>query len=352
MAAFRRKGRRVAPFKVGPDFIDPGHHTRITGTVSGTWTDGCSPAPTTWTDSPRASAGRDIALIEGVMGLYDGYDGRSDAGSTAQMAKWTGAPVVLIVDAKSMARSAAALVYGFERFDPDLDFAGVIFNNVGSPRHLAYLREALKGRVNMSCLGGIPRDDGVAIPERHLGLVTREEHEAPPETITRLADLVENHVDLDALWDRLPDLAVMPETGAPCPPGPAAGEAGVRIGVAADKAFCFLLSGQPRSPGGPGRRDRPFFPHFRPGASRWSGRPFISAAAIPSFLPTSWPKTTSCAAGFWRKSISGMPIYGECGGFMYLGREIRDTDGHRYPMTGCFPFATTDVSAPPVPRLP
>lgn len=338
MAAFRRRGRRVAPFKVGPDFIDPGHHTRITGAVSRNLDGWMLPRAYNMDGFARASAGRDIALIEGVMGLYDGYDGRSDAGSTAQMAKWTGAPVILIVDAKSMARSAAALVYGFERFDPDLDFAGVIFNNVGSPRHLAYLREALEGRVSMPCLGGIPRDDGVAIPERHLGLVTREEHEASPETTTRLADLVENHIDLDALWDRLPDLGVMPETCVPRPPGPAAGEAAVRIGVAADKAFCFYYQDNLDLMAARGAEIVPFSPISDPALPDGLDGLYFGGG-YPELFADKLAENDTMRRRILENSTSGMPIYGECGGFMYLGREIRDTDGHRYPMTGCFPFA-------------
>ena len=341
----------MAPFKVGPDFIDPGHHTRITGTVSRNLDGWMLPRAYNMDGFARASAGGDIALIEGVMGLYDGYDGRSDAGSTAQMAKWTGAPVVLVVDAKSMARSAAALVYGFERFDPDLDFAGVIFNNVGSPRHLAYLREALEGRVNMPCLGGIPRDDGVAIPERHLGLVTREEHEASPETTTRLADLVENHIDLDALWDRLPDLAVMPETCVPRPPGPAAGEAAVRIGVAADKAFCFYYQDNLDLLAARGAEVVPFSPISDPALPGGLDGLYFGGG-YPELFADKLAENDTMRRRILEKSTSGMPIYGECGGFMYLGREIRDTGGRTIPHDRLFPLRLPDVSAPPVPRVP
>lgn len=342
MAAFRRRGLAVAPFKVGPDFIDPGHHTRITGAVSRNLDGWMLPRAYNLDGFARASKGADIALIEGVMGLYDGYDGRSEAGSTAQMAKWTGVPVVLIVDAKSMARSAAALVHGFESFDPDLDFAGVIFNNVGSPRHLAYLREALEGRVKMPCLGGIPRDDDVAIPERHLGLVTREEHEASPETVQRLADLVENHVDINALWDRLPVVAGIPNPGATGPPDRDdrdAGKTDVRIGVATDKAFCFYYQDNLDIFAAQGGRIVPFSPVSDPKLPEGLDGIYFGGG-YPELFADKLAANKSMRRRILEKSTSGMPIYGECGGFMYLGREIRDNDGHRYPMTGCFPFAT------------
>lgn len=334
MAAFRRRGLAVAPFKVGPDFIDPGHHTRIAAAVSRNLDGWMLPREANLDIFARSAAGADVAVIEGVMGLFDGYDGRSEEGSTAQMAKWTGAPVLLVVDAKSMARSAAALVYGFETFDPALRFAGVIFNHVGSPRHLEYLREALEGRVNMRCLGGIPRDEAVAIPERHLGLVTREEHAATDETVTRLADLIEAHVDLDALWSRLPDIpaALPPAASAPPPPG-------VRIGVAADKAFCFYYQDNLDLLASRGAAIVPFSPISDP---RLPGDldGLYFGGGYPELFAEGLAENEGLRREVLERSLAGMPIYGECGGFMYLGRRIESLDGRSHPMAGCFPFAT------------
>jgi cobyrinic acid a,c-diamide synthase len=147
MAALIRRGLKVAPFKVGPDFIDPGHHSRITGVTSRNLDGWMLSSSYNLDNFARYAKNADIAVIEGVMGLYDGYDGKSEAGSTAQMAKWLDLPVMLVVDAKSMARSAAALIMGFECFDPGLTFAGAVFNNLGSPRHLQYLIDALAENV-------------------------------------------------------------------------------------------------------------------------------------------------------------------------------------------------------------
>ena len=178
----------------------------------------------------------DLAVVEGVMGLFDGYDGKSEAGSTAQMAKWLDLPVLLAVNAKSMARSAAAVVYGFEKFDPDLRFSGVIFNQLGSSRHLNYLKDALSDHVQMPCLGGMLRNVDIAIPERHLGLVTLQDHPLSPIAINRLADFIESSVDIDALLDCFSDIHVDMQTdSSPCPPQ----SCRVRIGVAMDPAFCF-----------------------------------------------------------------------------------------------------------------
>ncbi len=142
----------------------------------------------------------DLAIVEGVMGLFDGYDGLTESGSSAEMAKWLGLPVILVVDARSMARSAAALVYGFRHFDPGLNFAGVIFNQIGGAGHLEYLKEAMTASVlEIPVLGGIPREDPIRIPERHLGLVTADEITIDPVWENNLAGLVERYVDLDLI---------------------------------------------------------------------------------------------------------------------------------------------------------
>lgn len=204
MAALIKRGLKVAPFKVGPDFIDPGHHGRITGTTSRNLDGWMLSKPYNLECFRRNAEGSDVAVVEGVMGLYDGYNGKNDAGSTAQMAKWLGLPVVLVVDAKSMARSAAAVIMGFERFDAELSFAGVIFNNVSSRRHLQYLTDAVRDTVGMPILGGMVHNEKIAIPERHLGLVTHEDYSITQETIERLIDLIGQSINLDFLMKNLP----------------------------------------------------------------------------------------------------------------------------------------------------
>ena len=239
MAALVKRGLKVAPFKVGPDFIDPGHHSRITG-VGCRNLDGWMLSQNFNLDTfAKCMQDADIAVVEGVMGLFDGYDGKSEAGSTAQMAKWLKLPVILLVDAASMARSAAAIVMGFEQFDAELAYAGVIFNNLGSKRHLQYLMEAVQDRTEMPCLGGVLRNQDIAIPERHLGLVTREDHPLAEENIDRLAGLIEKSIDLDLLLYNLPDITL---TGQSRERPPERSEKTVRIAVARDNAFCFYYA--------------------------------------------------------------------------------------------------------------
>jgi cobyrinic acid a,c-diamide synthase len=200
MAALRRRGLNVAPFKVGPDYIDPGHHTAICGRPSHNldgWMCGREPVQQAFA---RAATGTDIALIEGVMGLFDGISGSSEEGSSAEIAKWLGIPVLLVVDARSQARSFAALVKGFAEFDTGLKIAGVIANRVGSERHLQLLQESLDSVPGLPpFLGCLPRREDIGMPERHLGLVTSDDLSADEKFTGRLADWVENHLDLDRL---------------------------------------------------------------------------------------------------------------------------------------------------------
>lgn len=336
MAALIARGYNVAPFKVGPDFIDPGHHSRITGRASRNLDGWMLSRAYNLETFARHTAGADIAMVEGVMGLFDGYDGRSEAGSTAQMAKWLGLPVALVVGARSMARSAAALVQGFECFDDGLSFAGVLFNHLGSDRHLNYLKEAMDGHVRMPVLGGLMRDETIAIPERHLGLVTREDHDLSEENRRRLAELIENQLDLDALLQILPDVDIQ---GSASTPATEAKMTDVRIGVARDAAFCFYYPDNLELLEGAGAQlvffspltDRRL-PEGLDGLYFGGGYPELHAGVLAD--------NRSLRQEVRQLSQMNMPIYGECGGLMYLCREMGDTDGNAFPMTGCLPVAT------------
>jgi cobyrinic acid a,c-diamide synthase len=339
MAALMRRGLRVAPFKVGPDFIDPGHHTRLTGVTSRNLDGWMLTQETNRATFSRGSQGADIAVVEGVMGLYDGYDGRSEVGSTAQMAKWLGLPVLLVVSARSMARSAAALVQGFENFDPEVRFAGVIFNHLGSGRHLAYLQEAMAGHVSAPCLGGLQQGCVAAIPERHLGLLTAEDYALSPHQVEALADDIEAAIDLDRLLDHLPEIprAIAPEPAPPPVRPDTKSERQVRIAVARDQAFCFYYPANLELLAAAGAEIVDFSPLTDPslpadidGLYFGGGYPELHAAALAA--------NTDLRRAVKAASQSGMPIYGECGGFIYLCRELVDQAGEAHPMTGCFPF--------------
>ena len=332
MAAFHRRGLRVQPFKVGPDFIDPGFHEVACGRKSRNL-DGWMLSQTANIEIlARACADADLALIEGVMGLFDGREANAESGSTAEMAKWLGAPVLLVVDASAMARSAAALVSGFEAFDPALNLAGVLFNRIGGQRHADLLRDAVASRGLSKPLGFLPRNDKIAMPSRHLGLTMASE----ALTVTGLdemTDWVEKHVDLDALLAlarQQPTDLIAPITT----PSPQASR--VRIGVARDAAFCFYYQDNLDLLSEAGAELVDFSPMIDQalpadlgGLYLGGGYPEIHAAALSENRPM--------LAAIRDFAQSGAPVCAECGGFMYLTEAIADSAGQEHTMVGLFP---------------
>ena len=265
------------------------------------------------------------------MGLFDGYSGSSKAGSTSQMAEWLKLPVLLVIDARSMARSAAALVHGFTSFDPKLSFAGVVFNRIGSLNHLGYLQEAIAEMPGVKSLGGIPRDEEIEIPERHLGLVTTEDLQLGEEYFDRLADHMESHLNIDGLLSRLQIQEFPVSIEETEPPSPSK----VRIGVARDKAFCFyypenldlleqngaeLVSFSPLNDNE--------LPEELDAIYLGGGYPEIHASRLA--------ENRSMRASVLQVAREGMPIYAECGGFMYLCNRIEDLEGKKFDMVGVF----------------
>jgi cobyrinic acid a,c-diamide synthase len=330
--ALRRRGLVVQPFKVGPDFIDPGHHSRAAGRVCRNLDGWMLSREANLALFRRQARGADAAVVEGVMGLFDGYDGASEAGSTAQMAKWLGLPVLLVVDARAMARSAAALVHGFASFDPDLSLAGVVFNRIGSAAHLEYLQQALTSLPGVRCFGGLPRDQELAIPERHLGLATAEDHPLDEAYLGRLADRLETHLDLPGLLAALP-LLTLPEELSP-----AAAPLSVRLGVARDRAFCFYYPENLELLASFGAE----LVFFSPLEDR--GLPAgLDGIYLGGGYPELYAQGLAANAGLKQalktEAAGGLPIYAECGGLMYLAREIRDLEGRVHPMAGVFPFS-------------
>ena len=338
IAAIRRRGLRVQPFKVGPDFIDPGLHGRAAGVESRNL-DGWMLGPDYNRSLFRRLARQaDAAVVEGVMGLFDGYDGLSEAGSSAEMAKQLGLPVLLVVDARSMARSAAALVHGFSSFDPAVRIAGVIFNRIGGEGHLEYLREAMTANLpDIPVLGGIPREDCIRIPERHLGLVTADEFHLSAEWLETLANLIERYVNLDLLLEStVADRESFEPPPAPAGPPPASPG---RIAVARDAAFCFYYPDN-------------FEWLQRAGASLHFFSP-LSGENLPEdcsglYLGGGYPELFAEALSGRKAFLEsirngaalGLPIYAECGGLMVLGRFIETIEGNRFPMASVLPFGT------------
>ncbi|MGQ9920669.1 MAG: cobyrinate a,c-diamide synthase [Desulfobacca sp.] len=332
LAAFKRRGLVVQPFKVGPDFIDPGHHSLAAGRPAVNLDGGMLDRQTNLAMFRRHCQDADLALVEGVMGLFDGYDGASEAGSTAQMAKWLDLPVVLVVAGRSMARSVAALVHGFATFDPDLPLAGVILNQVSSPRHLEYLQQALLQVPGVTCFGGLPRQETLAIPERHLGLVTAQERPLTEEFLAALADCLESHLNLDALWQALPTL--------PPNPGPKEAEPNpvrVRLGVAHDEAFCFYYPENFRLLRWAGAELVPFSP-LRESTLPPNLNGLYLGGGYPEVFARELADNAPLLRAIRERAQAGLPIYAECGGLMYLSQGLTTLTGERLDLAGVLPF--------------
>jgi len=331
LEAFRRRGLVVQGFKVGPDFIDPGFHEIVTDRGSYNldgWMCGRDHVLAT---VARRAADTDVAIVEGVMGCFDGLDAASDEGSTAQIAKWLDAPVILVIDAQAQAGSAAAVALGFEQCDPDMKLAAVIVNRVGGETHARIVRDAISARCRARVMGVLVYDEQVALAERHLGLVTAGEGSLTMAKRARLADAIERGVDLEGLL----------ELAAPIPVSTRSRDSGrtptsaVRIGVAQDAAFCFYY------------RDNLEL-LMAAGAELIYWSPLRERTLPPVdglYLGGGYPELHGAELGankVMREAIlefAGFrrPVYAECGGLMYLAEALEDLDGVRHPMVGLLP---------------
>lgn len=337
MSAMRRRGLTVQPFKGGPDFLDTGHHTRISGRAARNLD--------TWMLSPeanrdvlrQAARGADAMIVEGMMGLFDGKDGMTETGSSAEIAKLLRLPVVLVLDAGKSARSLAAVVLGFERFDPELTLAGVILNRVAGDRHFHMLESAILASCKTPILGWLPREPAIAIPERHLGLQTAEEAasgEALEALIDALATLAEEHLDMPRLLAHRCEL----EFDAELSTAPGAAGKQVRIGVARDHAFSFCYEDNLDLL----RENGAVIVPFSPLQDDWLPDD-LDALYLGGGYPELYAGQLSANAGMmaaiWSFAASGRPIYAECGGMIYLARQLTTSDGGVHSMAGVLPFA-------------
>jgi len=320
MAALTRRGLRVQGFKIGPDFIDPGFHAVATGRP-GRNLDGWMLSRGVNQDLfTRHTADADAAVIEGVMGLFDGQV------STAEMARWLDTPVVLVVDASAMAASAAAVVKGFEKFEPGLEFAGVLFNRVAGEGHFRYLRQAVEAHCAMPVLGWLPPEPAIELPERHLGLHLAAEV-LTEQRLCALAGWFERGIDLEGFFPQRSAAIAGPES-APATAGP-------RIAVARDRAFCFYYQDNLDLLRSLGAQLVEFSPiadaHLPAGAQGLylgGGYPELHAAALSA--------NRSLREEIAAFSRAGRPVIAECGGFMYLTEAIVGLDGTAFPMVGLY----------------
>jgi cobyrinic acid a,c-diamide synthase len=390
IAALRQQGMIVQPFKCGPDYVDPSYHERAAGRPCrnlDTW----MLSDTQLLESfARACQDADIAVVEGVMGLYDGSDWHDERGSTAQIAKLLNAPVLLVFDISGSARSAAAAVLGYKQFDPEVSIRGVVLNFAGSERHAQGCAEAIERTTTLPMMGWLPREMQLQIPERHLGLVPGGEQIDSDALIAQMAVAVSARFDVDGIVRVARGAAGARErTGEPALGSTAVGAgdrtsepavhsaaAGAREGTGALSAGSDLGAGA--SDADIGRGDARHIPDAR----RRAARPVIAVArdeafcfyypenlellieagaAVEFFSPLRGERPGPGAAGVYLGGgypelhgpalasnmglwgalkdmhAADLPIYAECGGFMVLTRGLTDSDGHTWPMGGLLP---------------
>jgi cobyrinic acid a,c-diamide synthase len=331
IGALSRRGLRVQGFKVGPDYIDPTYHAAASGRP-GRNLDPFLSGPDLIAPLLRhGMRGADVAVVEGVMGLFDGASGRGELASTAHVAKILRAPVVLVLDAAAMARSAAAIVHGYTTFDPEVDLAGVIFNKVGSDHHEQLLREAV-APLGVPVLGVLRRDARLAAPERHLGLVPAVEREAQTRaSIDTLSDACARQVDLDAvlaLANRAPV-----ERGEEWSPQ-AAATPGLRsrIAIADGPAFSFQYRENIELLEAAGAELLPFDPLVDEVLPADAGG-LLLAGGFPEVYGAELAANASLREQVAAFALSGRPVLAECGGLLYLCTELDD-----HAMCGVLPL--------------
>jgi cobyrinic acid a,c-diamide synthase len=346
VAALRARGLRVAVFKCGPDYLDPTYHARAAGRTSHNldgWMMGREAVVATFA---RAARDSDIAIIEGMMGLFDAATPTSDEGSTAEIAKWLDAPVLLVVDASGMARTIGAFATGFARFDPALRLAGLVCNRVGSRGHLDLLRAASQV---IPVVGGLPQNSAAAFPERHLGLFTADEKSVPDECIAAWGKLVAEWFDLDAviasaravspiMYDASTAETSAPMREASAPSGGTLDAPRCRIGVALDDAFHFYYEDNLSRLRSLGAEIVNFAPSRDHSLPEVDGLYF--GGGYPEAVASQLSSNRSMLEAVRAFACAGGPTYAECGGLMYCSQAIRTLDGKSFPMLGLIPGET------------
>ena len=348
VAALRKRGLKVQTFKVGPDFLDPSYLTVASGrpcyNLDG-WMAGREYVCRLFA---RTSKNADISLIEGVMGLFDSAGPATSEGSTAEIARWLNAPVLLVAEVGGMARSLAAMVKGYSRFEEGLNVAGVIANRCGSERHASILAESLAAENMPPLVGGMIQDGLPLLPSRHLGLVTADSRNLPPAVLDGLAEAFERYASVDEVLKIARSAPSINVNSLIIPPLAGGTEGGggietppkrVTIGVARDAAFHFYY--------------QDFFDEMEERGCTLNYFSPIADSLLPDNLDAlyfggGYPE--ECAEALSANgdmlsdvrnfSASGRPVYAECGGLMYLCRTLEKLDGVKYPMAGLIPAST------------
>ena len=329
MGALTRRGLKVQPFKAGPDYIDPSYHKLACGVPSRNLDTWLCEHSTVLELFQRASAGRDVSVVEGVMGVFDGHSSLTEEGSTAQLAKLLEAPVILIADAAKVARSVAAEILGFQKFDPDLNVAGVILNGVGSDRHLDFCKPQIEATTGLPVLGYLPRKEEFIQPERHLGLIPTVEGTVAQQWYDSVINQVEATMDVPGIL-KLAQTARTPEAAeSPVP-------ARTTIAVAQDMAFNFYYQDSLDLLTAWGAELAPFSP-LDDDKLPAGAQGIYLGGGFPELFASQLSKNEPMHEAIRQAVARGVPVYAECGGLMYLGKSLSDLDGVTHPMIGVIP---------------
>jgi cobyrinic acid a,c-diamide synthase len=329
MAALKARGLKVQPFKCGPDFIDPSLHKMVTGQTSPNLDLRMCGRKFCHSSFINRNSGKDVAVVEGVMGLFDG-----GIASSAALAVELKLPVILVVDARSAAESVAAVVKGFEVYSDKVEIAGVIFNRVGSTRHRELIEGAMPGVCKSEILGFFPRDIRFEIPDRHLGLYMGEENPLDDEQLFQLANAIETHLDLDKLLT-ISSRSSLQLDGVTVEIVPKSEK--VRLAVARDKAFCFYYDDNFKILEQSGA-ELVFFSPLSDIDLPENCKGIYLGGGYPELYAEKLSANKTMLAAIHGFGESGGIIYGECGGFMYLCKQILSLSKQSYAMSGLLPF--------------
>ncbi|RXA16702.1 Ni-sirohydrochlorin a,c-diamide synthase [Methanosarcina sp. MSH10X1] len=330
MAVLVSRGYKVQPFKVALDYIDPSYHTEITGrfcrNLDG-YLMGESGILDVYTHACEAGDQADITIIEGVRGLYEGFESLSDLGSTAQVAKILKCPVILVINARSITRSSAALVNGYKNFDPDVEISGVILNNIGSRRHAEKAKEAIEYYTGVPVIGIVPRDPSMQISMRHLGLIPALEGRRRlgdggfDARLQGIEEIINKGIDVDRFLEiaKRAEPLKSPENSV-FSPAPNAGVSRLKIGVALDEAFNFYYRDNLDLLELAGAEIVYFSPVKDTSLPEVDG--LYIGGGYPELFAAELEANESMRQDIKKASAAGMPIYAECGGLMYLTEKI------------------------------
>jgi cobyrinic acid a,c-diamide synthase len=338
--AFKERGLSVQPFKKGPDYIDPMWLTSAAGVECRNLDFHMMGDENILRAFQTASKGADIAIIEGNMGLHDGMD-IEGSDSTAGLAHFLRAPVILVIDATGMNRSVAAVLLGYRQLDPELDIAGVILNRVSGPRHESKIRSSIERHVGLDVLGVIPKaPDDVGLIERHLGLIPVKEDPSLASKIAVIGEMVEKCLDLDVIYSIAKTAGDLPNV-KPCPT--AKGDSDIKIGVAMDRAFTFYYQENLEALESAGAELIPFSPLEDSRLPDVNG--LYIGGGFPEMFLSELESNKQLRNQIKDEIENGLPVYAECGGLMYLAKSI-SWDGKSGNMVNAFDFSVEMTKKP------